>query len=238
MADLDYLLTPIREELLDRVCQGEDSVGSCFYSGFGYPQGKPACVDAFTAASLHDDPSFLRIPEGLEDASLDCLVVDLVFHWAGFRQQLATVLRVLRPGGRLIFSTFGPDTLRQARSAWAGIDEFPHVHEFEDMHHLGDALVAAGFHQPIVDAQWINVEFPGARALMADLRGSGMTNVNPDRRRTLTGKTRIAEFIAAYNSMGSNGLVNETFEIIYGMAVRPEALPGQGPVSVKVNPPA
>ena len=105
------------------------------------------------------------------------------------------------------------------------------------MHHIGDALVAAGFQQPIVDAQWIQIEFPGAKALMADLRGSGMTNVSPGRRRTLTGKSRVSEFIAAYNQKGKNGLVTETFEIIYGLALRPETLPGQGPVSVKVNPP-
>ena len=237
MADLDYLLTPIREELLDRICHGEGRVGHCFYTGFRRPTDKPACTDRFSAVSFHDDLPFQLLHDGLEDASLDCLVADLAFHWLGFRPQLEQVLRVLKPGGRLIFSTFGPDTLKEARSAWAGIDEFPHVHEFEDMHHLGDALVAAGFHQPIVDAEWIQIEFPGARALMADLRGSGMTNVNHDRRRSLTGKARIAEFIAAYDHKGKNGLVTETFEIIYGLAVRPEVLPGQGPVSVKVNPP-
>ncbi len=237
MADLDYLLTPIREELLDRICQGHERVGHCVYTGFGRPQGKPACVVTFSAVSLHDDPPFRLLPGGMEDASLDCLVVDLAFHWLGFRQQLEQVLRVLRPGGRLIFSTFGPDTLKQARDTWATVDGYPHVHEFEDMHHLGDALIAAGFHQPIVDAEWIQIEFPGARALMADLRGAGMTNVNPDRRRTLTGKARFAEFIAAYDDNGKNGLVTETFEVIYGLAVRPENLTGQGPVSVKVNPP-
>ena len=63
------------------------------------------------------------------------------------------VLRLLRPGGLLLFTTFGPDTLKELRAAWQAADGGVHVHDFIDMHDLGDALVHQGFAEPVVDTE-------------------------------------------------------------------------------------
>ena len=49
--------------------------------------------------------------------------------------------RVLAPGGLLMFTTFGPDTLMELRASWAQVDGYTHVNQFIDMHDIGDSLV-------------------------------------------------------------------------------------------------
>ena len=95
-----------------------------------------------------------RLP--MADASVDLLFSNLAVQWcndaasmfAGFR-------RVLKPGGLLLFTTFGPDTLTELRQSWAAVDGRAHVNDFLDMHDIGDALVHAGFAEPVMDAERI-----------------------------------------------------------------------------------
>ena len=237
MADLNYLIKPVRDQLLERACLEGAAAGRGLYLGFWCPVRGPDCLEHFTAVSCAEHPAPRTCLAAVAAASLDCLVVDLAFHWLGLQSQLGQAQRILKPGGRLLFSTFGPDTLKTARTAWSTVDAFPHVHDFEDLHHLGDALAAAGFRQCVMDAEWIHIKYPGAKALLTDLRGAGVTNVHPRRRKTLTGRRRLAGFARAFDRMGENGLVAETFEIIYGFARAPEAAPPGGPVAVKVRPP-
>ena len=62
------------------------------------------------------------------DASLELVISGLTLQWC---QDLPKVFkefkRVLAPGGLLLFSTFGPDTLKELRQSWAEVDEIPHV---------------------------------------------------------------------------------------------------------------
>ena len=55
---------------------------------------------------------------------------------------------MLTAEGLILFATFGPDTLRELRAAFAEADGTPHVNPFVDMHDLGDVLVHAGFADP------------------------------------------------------------------------------------------
>jgi malonyl-CoA O-methyltransferase len=91
--------------------------------------------------------------------------VDLVFSNATLQwcndldRTFAELLRVLRPGGLLMFTTFGPDTLRELRAAWAVADGFTHVSPFLDMHDIGDALVRARFADPVMDAERLTLTY-------------------------------------------------------------------------------
>ena len=82
---------------------------------------------------------------------------DLVFSsqalpWCNdLKQVLHEFVRVMRPGGLLLFASFGPATLRELALGWQAVDEYPHVHRFIDMHDVGDAMMAAGLAQPVVD---------------------------------------------------------------------------------------
>jgi malonyl-CoA O-methyltransferase len=124
--------------------------------------------------------------------------------------------RVLETGGLLMFSTYGPDTLKELRAAFA--DSAPHVHPFVDMHDIGDALVAAGFADPVIDMEMITLTYAGPTGLFADLRASGQRNAHADRRRTLTGARRWARACAAYAGFAREARVPASFEIVYGHA--------------------
>jgi len=133
---------------------------------------------------------------------------NMALHWvADPAAALRELERVLVPQGLLMFSTLGPDTLRELRQA-AGATR---VHEFLDMHDLGDMLVAAGFSAPVMDMEMLTIAYPAGDGLLKDLRSSGQTNARPDRPRGLTGKgfgARLRGAVAA----------NATFEVVYGHA--------------------
>jgi malonyl-CoA O-methyltransferase len=127
--------------------------------------------------------------------------------------------RVLEVGGLLMFSSYGPDTLKELRAAFAAADAAaPHVHPFVDMHDLGDALVAAGFADPVMDMEMLTVTYASAAALVADLRATGQRNAHAARRRGLTGRRAWAGMLAAYAARARAGRVPASFEIVYGHA--------------------
>lgn len=129
--------------------------------------------------------------------------------------------RVLRVEGLLMFSTFGPDTLRELRAAFAEVDEHAHVLPFVDMHDFGDQLVAAGFSTPVMDMEVITVTYDSAQALLADARALG-GNPLATRRRTLMGRAAGQRLEAALErGRRPDGKLALTFEVIYGHAFRP-----------------
>jgi hypothetical protein len=129
------------------------------------------------------------------------------------------------PGGLLLFSTFGPDTLKELRAAFAEIDRMPHVSRFIDMHDIGDALLASGFRDPVLERDDFTLTYADARDLMRELRAIGATNADAQRRRSLTGKAHLARVIGAYERFRSNGFLPATYEVVYAIARAPE--PGQ-----------
>jgi malonyl-CoA O-methyltransferase len=113
---------------------------------------------------------------------------------------------VLAPGGLLMFSTLGPDTLKELRAA-AGAER---VHRFADMHDLGDWLLAAGFSAPVMDMETINLAYRDMTSLLADLRASGQTSAHLGRARGLAGK--------GLRSALARAGTRATYEVLYGHA--------------------
>lgn len=131
---------------------------------------------------------------------------------------LAEWHRVLEVGGLLMFTTYGPDTLRELRAAGAAADSAPHVHPFVDMHDLGDALVASGFADPVMDMDLLTMTYARLEDLVRDLRVTGQRNAHARRRRTLTGRGRWERMRAAWAPTARDGRLAATFEIVYGHA--------------------
>ena len=146
-----------------------------------------------------------RLP--LAAQSIDFVWSNMALHWAEPLATLREFQRVLAPEGLLMFSTLGPDSLRELRVA-AGPER---VHEFLDMHDIGDMLVAAGFSAPVMDMEMLTINYERADSLLADLRASGQTNARNDRPRGLRGRS-YAQALRA-------GLARQaSFEIVYGHA--------------------
>ena len=159
----------------------------------------------------------------LADHSVDLLFSSLCLQWvedlpavfAGFR-------RALRPGGMLVVSTFGPDTLFELRSAFAAADAVPHVSPFASIAQFGDALIAAGFRNPVLDRDELVTHYDDLPALMRELRAIGATNALRARRHTLTGKARFAAASAAYDAFRTDARLPATWEVITALAWAPE----------------
>jgi len=128
--------------------------------------------------------------------------------------------RVTAIDGLLMFSSLGPDTLKELQAAFAD-DPRPHVHPFVDMHDLGDMLVSAGFADPVLDMEVVTLTYPRFEELIADLRASGQINSLVARRRGLTGRCVWARAQRAYAATAQEGRVPASFEIVYGHAWKP-----------------
>jgi len=149
-----------------------------------------------------------RLP--LVDGSVELAWSNMALHWlAEPLAPLRELHRVLAPEGLLMFSTLGPDTLKELRAAAGGA----RVHAFADMHDLGDMLVASGFSAPVMDMEILQIAYSDAEALLADLRGSGQTSARLDRPRGLAGR-RFGESLRAALGVAPRA----TFEVVYGHA--------------------
>jgi malonyl-CoA O-methyltransferase len=160
------------------------------------------------------------------DASCDLLYASLLLQWC--EDLDATLLewrRLLKPHGLLLFSTLGPDTLKELRAAWSAVDEYNHVNRFLDMHDVGDALIRAGFVEPVMDVEHMTLTYDDAPALMRDLKRIGAHNLTAGRRRGLMGPRRLAAFTAAYEKFRREGRLPATYEVVYGTAWAPKFMP-------------
>lgn len=198
-----------------------------------FPQAEVIALDLalpmLRAAREHagTPPAYARICADaqalpLADASIDLVHSNLCLQWCedpGLA--LDEFRRVLRPGGVLLFSTFGPDTLKELRSAFARVDQTPHVSRFVDMHDIGDALLTTGFRDPVLERDDFTLTYPDARSLMRELHAIGATNADARRRRGLTGKTHLQRVFAAYETFRRDGVLPATYEVVYAHALAP-----------------
>ncbi len=159
----------------------------------------------------------------LADNSADFAFSNLMFQWVSdLDKAFAGIYRALEPGGLLLFSTFGPDSLLELRNSWAGVDDYVHVNAFTDMHDVGDALVRAGFAEPVLETETFTLVYNDGLALMRELKLLGAGNVNAGRQRSVTGKGKLRAMLAEYRSRYGNDGLPATFEAVYGHAWIPE----------------
>lgn len=158
------------------------------------------------------------------DASIDLIHSNLCLQWCS---RLDTVFdefrRVLAAEGLVLFSTFGPQTLHELRAAFATVDALPHVSRFLDIGQIGDAMLAAGFRDPVLERDVLTLTYADAMTLMRELRAIGATNADPGRARGLTGRRRIAAVIDAYEAFRVDDRLPATYEVIYALAWAPAA---------------
>jgi malonyl-CoA O-methyltransferase len=156
------------------------------------------------------------------DASIDVLYSNLCVQWIDDLPGLfAEFRRVLKPGGYLTLSTFGQDTLHELRTAWAAADNVPHVSAFAHIAQVGDALMSAGFRDPVLDADHFTLTYANAADLMRELKALGATNADARRARGLTGKNRYRLAIDAYETFRRDGVLPATYEVISAHAFGP-----------------
>lgn len=169
------------------------------------PSATPLCAD------------LARLP--LRADSLDLVWSNLALQWVDdLETAFREFYRVLRPGGLLLFSSFGPDTLRELRAAFAGLDGYTHVNRFADMHDVGDALVHAGFSNPVMAMETLTLTYDDLATLLRDLKGIGAQTVREVPRPGLMGRREWQHLRANYESFRRDGRLPATYEVVYGHA--------------------
>lgn len=165
----------------------------------------------------------------IRDSSIDLVFSNLMLAWcndidAVFRH----TARVLQTDGLFMFTTLGPDTLKEVREAFREVDEYTHVHRFIDMHDLGDALMRTGFAEPVMDTERLTITYPTPSALMTELRRSGGSNVSAGRRPGLLSRGALRTVEYALESRRRDGVVPVTVEVVYGHAWKGASRPAHG----------
>lgn len=159
---------------------------------------------------------------GLRDASVDMVHANLLLHWLpNLEAALREIRRVLKPGGLLLFSTVGPETLIELRQAWASLDHHPHVHVFLDMHDVGDALIQTGFAAPVMERENLTVTYRHASDLMRDLRATGARNAHTTRSAGFVSRQTRAALFDALEVCRQGGVLRLSYEILAGHAWAP-----------------
>ena len=162
-----------------------------------------------------------RLP--LRNGAVGMVWSNLALQWTSEPQHaFAEMRRVLAPGGLLMFSTFGPDTLKELRQAYQGVDHYTHVNRFIDMHDLGDMLLHCDFAEPVMDMEYMTLTYADARALMRDLKAIGAHNMTAGRPLGMTARATLAAVERNYEAWRRDSRLPATFEVVYGHAWVPQ----------------
>ena len=154
------------------------------------------------------------------DQTFDLVFSNLCLQWADdFDQVFLEISRVMTVDGVLLFSSFGPDTLKELRQSWDGVDADTHVNVFADIHDLGDSMMKARLADPVMEAETITMTYTDIYLLMRDIKQIGASNMTAGRRRGLGGKRRLQAMIENYEQLrNQQGLLPATWEVVYGHA--------------------
>lgn len=160
----------------------------------------------------------------IADASVDVIFSSLCLQWVNdLPATLAEFRRVLKSDGLLLFSTFGPDTLLELREAyWQAGEKNPPLSPFAAIQQIGDAIIAAGFKNPVLDRELYQLTYSDVRSLMKELKAIGATDARPQRLRGMAGKTRFQNMSAAYEKLRDKSVLPSTWEVVTAMAWGPD----------------
>lgn len=147
--------------------------------------------------------------------SVDAVFSSLALQWCRNPEAFfADIKRIIKPGGRLVFSTFGPETLHELKNAWAQIDSYCHVNEFYSEEQLRQFLQGAGFREIQMVKKNYRPSYDSVVDLMKELKSIGAHNVMLGRNKKMTTKTQMQQMIAAYEKHRIGDCISATFTAI------------------------
>ena len=160
-----------------------------------------------------------RLP--LATQSFDLVFSSLALQWAVHPERaFAELRRVLRPGGWLLFSTLGTDTLWEMRAAFDGVDPHSHINRFNSVAQIEAQMHAAGLTTHTLSTKPAILRYATVRAIMHDLKAIGAHNVTGTRPPGLMGKARWRQVTENYEARRSEQTLPATYEVIYVAARR------------------
>lgn len=247
----DFLHAEIRRRMLEQLDWVRIEPACIVEAGAGTGAARSALLARFPDArllALDSSLGMLRAGAGericgdiqqmpLADSCCELLFSNLALHWCpAIGAALAEFRRVLDSPGLLFFSTFGPDTLKELRAARsaAGMSDDPET--LLDMHHLGDALLRAGFADPVMSAERFPVPYADYAALERDMQRCGVSRAMMPPGEGLASRRRRRAVEKAFRELrDASGKIPVSIEVVYGQAwVAPPRGP-EGPAEVSVE---
>jgi malonyl-CoA O-methyltransferase len=151
----------------------------------------------------------------LAGQSIDSIFSNLALQWcSNLEAVFIDIKRTLKPEGQLVFSTFGPQTLRELKSAWATADNYNHVNQFYSEAQLEQFLQQAGFKNSQLKSTLYTPRYESVWTLMQELKKLGAHHVIVGRNKKVTTQTAMQKMISAYEKHRVNGQIPATFEVI------------------------
>ena len=182
------------------------------FKGLLNPQRQPK--EQFVCADAEQLP--------FADASIDLIFSNLTIQWCFDLSHLFNEFRrVLKPGGFMLFTTFGTETLKELRASWSEVSDKVHVNDFVDIHDIGDALYNVQAENPVMDSEKIILNYPSVKQILLELKAVGAHNHNRGREPALTGKKRLQAMYQAYEQFRTADGYPLTYEVLYGHAWNP-----------------
>ena len=154
----------------------------------------------------------------LASASIDLVFSSLAVQWCARPEHLlAELARVLRPGGLCVFTSLGPRTLQELRSAWAAVDSHQHVNTFLPAANLLAAVECIPGVALALEQRDYCMEYTRVRELLDELKALGAHNMNRSRPAGLTSRRALQGMLQAYEARRSLGLLPATYDVIFGV---------------------
>ncbi len=148
--------------------------------------------------------------------SVDLVYSSLAIQWCQRPALLFSELaRVLRPGGKCVFTTLGPGTLHELRSAWAAVDGHRHVNDFSSPAELSEAGALPGMRIRLA-SECLRMQYRQVRELLSELKTLGAHNMNRQRPAGLTGRRTLLGMFEAYEQWREGDMLPATYDVIYG----------------------
>lgn len=168
-------------------------------------------------------PTFIQSDmnlSGLKSESIDIVWSNLALHWHNKPKSVFKEWhRILRDNGLVVFSYFGPDTIKEVRSAVSDANIKTEMMYFIDMHDIGDMLMHNGFENPVMHKDTITLTYKSPLQLLKDVHSIG-GNACINRKKSLASKTWLTTLCESLDKQRNNSSINLTIEVIYGHAWR------------------
>lgn len=146
--------------------------------------------------------------------SVDVVFSNFALQWAESRDKVAAeIARVLKPGGRVLFSVPGPQSLAALRASG-----LLHVNTFASAEDWAIALMQAGFSDcDFVQKDYV-AHFSSAKELLRELKGMGANTADTVRENNLHGRQWWARVQAALELQRQPEGLPLQFDVIFVQA--------------------
>jgi malonyl-CoA O-methyltransferase len=143
--------------------------------------------------------------------SFNSIMSNLMMQWCDVKCVAQKSIKSLQPNGLFLFSTFGPQTLIELKESWRGVDNHHHVHDFIDMHDIGDTLLEVGLRGVVVESEIITLTYEKVMDLLLDLKYIGAQNIQSQP----ISKSTLQQMINNYEQFRIHGKLPASYEVIY-----------------------